>query len=176
MNSGERITLHRRMAESWYDGYRLFPERQELILSDEWRFTDEAVYWSPYFSGGRIHPVGKFFKTGLTFASGGSMETSVYAAKMPDWRPVEFICWPSENGFAMRSRYEGHTADGVRMTAHIVNLVLTNPDGLIDRYESHLDTHEFGPIAEVVLGVPGPFRDFGVYWKILAQRHKELGR
>ena len=64
MNTEDRIARHRRMAESWYDGYGHFPERGELILSDEWRFTEEAVYWSPYFSGGRIHPVGRFFKTG----------------------------------------------------------------------------------------------------------------
>ena len=102
MDANDRIALHRRMAESWYDGYRHFPERRELILSDEWRFTDEAVYWSPYFSGGRIHPVGKFFKTGLTFASGGSMETSVSTCSSRV-RPIESSI-PRALGLAKFSR------------------------------------------------------------------------
>jgi hypothetical protein len=177
MTLEERIALHRRMATSWFETYRDFPKKKVITMSSEWKWSDDAIYWSPYFSGSKEHPVGKFFKRGdLSFGSGASQETAVYADAFPDWRPVEFTCWPSENGCAWRSKQEGHNSKGVKYAAHIVNLITTNSEGLITRYESHLDSAEFGPVAMQALGTPGPFENFGAYWKILSVRIKDLAK
>ena len=48
MKLEDRIAKHRRMAESYRDKYVL-QKVAEGETYDEWEFTDDAVYTSPYF-------------------------------------------------------------------------------------------------------------------------------
>jgi hypothetical protein len=175
LKSEDRVSLHRRMAEGYHEAYKRRVERQRVVYPDEWRFADDATYSSPYFSGGKDAPFGKFMKApGMSMSKGATMEARVYDAKLSDWQPVEFMCWPSENGFAMRTRFEGHTDDGVKMGFYALDFVQTNETGLITRWETFVDGEEFGPLVELAIGVRGPFDDFSAYWSALAKRLSEL--
>jgi hypothetical protein len=176
MKIEDRLALHRRMAEGYHAAYKLQGERQSAIYPEEWKFADDAVYSSPYFTGGQGLAMGEFSKShGMSMTDGATMEAKVYSAVLPDWRPVEFMCWPSDIGFAMRTRFEGHTKDGARMSFHALDFVQTNEAGLIRRWETFVDGEEFGPIVKLAIGVRGPFRDATEYWQALGKRLHELG-
>jgi len=163
------------MAEGYHEAYRRRIERQRVIYPDEWRFADDATYSSPYFSGGQDAPIGKFMKApDMTMSNGATMEARVYAAKLPDWQPVEFTSWPSDNGFAMRTRFEGHTEDGRKFGFYALDFVQTNEERLITRWETFVDGEEFGPLVEMAVGVRGPFDSFSSYWTALDRRLREL--
>jgi hypothetical protein len=157
----DRIELHRRMAEGYHDAYKRRVERGAVIYPDEWQLADDAVYWSSYFG---TAPLKQFHnQTGASQSDSASREAVVYATKLPDFAPVEFMSWPSENGAAWRSRFEGHTTEGVKMGFYAVDFILTNPDGLITRWETFVDSAEFGDVLELCTGVRGPFKDFHAY-------------
>jgi hypothetical protein len=48
MSVENRIALHRRMAESYHDAYSEKAVKDGATY-DEWKFADDAIYWSPYF-------------------------------------------------------------------------------------------------------------------------------
>jgi len=176
MNLEERIALHRRMAEGYHDAYMRQDERGDAVYSEDWNFADDAVYSSQYFSGGKDVLIAEMMKsTGKDIHQGAKLEAKVYSDVLPDWKPVDFICFPSDIGFSMQTRFEGHTKDGIKMTFHALDYVLTDEDGLITRWETFVDGEEFGPLAELVLGVRGPFSDMTDYWRALYNRFKDLG-
>ncbi len=176
MNLEQRIAHHRRMAEGYHKAYESQDESEGAVYSDDWKFADDAVYSSVYFSGGKDVPIGEMMKTiGVDIRLGAKMESKVYSAVLPDWRPVKFICFPSDIGFSMQTRFEGHRRDGTKMTFHALDYVLTNEDGLITRWESFVDGEEFGPLTELALGVRGPFADIADYWQALYARFHQLG-
>jgi hypothetical protein len=165
MTLEERLALHRRLAEGYHEAYKRRVERGAVIYPDEWRLADDAIYWSSYFG---TAPLKQFHKqSGATQSESASREAVVYATKLPDFAPVEFMCWPSENGAAWRSRFEGHTEDGRTMGFFAVDFILTNEEGLITRWETFVDSAEFGDVLELCTGVRGPFSDFYEYRKEL---------
>ena len=153
MNSAERIALHRRMAESYRDAYL----RQDVQVGAEyehWTFADDARYASPYFTGGKVLLLKEVAQGAARVAT---MEAKAYTVNFPDWAPAEFKCWPSDTGFAMRTRWEGHTRDGVRMGFYSIGFVDTNEDGLITRWETFVNDEEYGPFLLAAIGTRGPF-------------------
>jgi hypothetical protein len=172
----DRIALHRRMAEGYHAAYELQQQRQDAIYSEEWKFADDAVYSSPYFTGGQDLSMGQMFKmSGMSITKVATLEAKVYSAVLPDWKPVQFECWPSDIGVAMQIRFEGHTKEGVKMGFYALDFVKTNDEGMITRWETFVDGEEFGPITELATGVRGPFRDASGYLSALGKRIKELG-
>ena len=164
------------MAEGYHAAYERQHERKEAIYSKEWTFADEAVYFSVYFTGGRAVPIGELSKShGMSMTDAAALEAKAYSAALPDWGPVEFKCWPSENGFVMRTRFGGHTKAGVMMSFHMMDFVETNELGQITYWETFCDGEEFGPVAELAIGVRGPFPDAFTYWGALEKRLRELG-
>ena len=176
MKLEDRIALHRRMAEGYHAAYEHQHDRKDATYSEEWKFADNAVYYSLYFTGGKALSIGELSKsTGMSMTDGAALEAKAYSAVLPDWGPKEFKCWPSENGFVMRSRFAGHTKDGVTMSFHMVDFVETNELGQITYWETFCDGEEFGPVAELAIGARGPFPDGFAYWGALGKRLKELG-
>ena len=163
------------MAEGYHAAYERQHERKNATYSKEWSFADDAVYFSLYFTGGKAVSIGELSKSnGMSMTDGATLEAKAYSAVLPDWGPVEFKCWPSENGFAMRSRFAGHTKDRIMMGFHMIDFVETNDLGQITYWETFCDGEEFGPVAELALGVRGPFRDVFTYWGALHKRLEEL--
>ena len=161
MHRNARIDLHRRLAEGYHEAYKRRVERGGVIYPPEWRLTDDAIYWSSYFG---TAPLKQFHnRSGASQSDSASREAVVYAVKLPDFAPVEFMCWPSEEGAAWRSRFVGHTTDGKEMGFWAADFILTNEDGLITRWETFVDSDEFGDVLELCTGVRGPFRDFYKY-------------
>ncbi len=153
MNSAERIALHRRMAESYRDAY-LRKDVQAGAEYENWTFADDALYASPYFTGGKVLLL-KDVAQGAALVA--TMEAKAYTVNFPDWAPVEFKCWPADTGFAMRTRWEGHTRDGIRMGFYSIGFVDTNEDGLVTRWETFVNDEEYGPFLQVAIGTRGPF-------------------
>ena len=94
-------------AESYHHAY---DEKavKEGATYDEWKFADDAVYFSPYFGMGLIklktHPI--------SVKASATMEAKAYSLRFPDWGPEEFKCWPADNGFTMKTLFSRHTKDG----------------------------------------------------------------
>ena len=161
----ERIELHRRMAEGYRDAYAA------QGVSDgggyeSWKFADDALYSSPYFIGDEVLTLRE---TSIQWAESAAMEAKAYSLKFPDWKPKEFKCWPADNGFVMRTRWEGHTKEDVKMGFYSIGFVDTNDEGLITRWETFVNDDEYGPFLEVALGVRGPFKGKDQYHEALTK-------
>jgi hypothetical protein len=167
VNAQERIALHRRLAEGYHEAYLRRAERGAVIYPPEWQLADDAIYWSSYFG---TAPLKQFHRqAGTTQSESASKEADVYAAQLPDFGPVEFMCFPSEQGFMTRTLFVGHTRGGKRMSFYALDVVLTNEAGQITRWETFVDSAEFGDILELCTGVRGPFKDFHQYRQALTR-------
>jgi hypothetical protein len=173
MNLEERIAFHRHLATGYHEAYKYRKERGGVVYPEEWKLADDAVYFSPYFGSGEM---GKFMKdAGQSMGDGANLEAIVYTAKFPDWGPVEFMCWPSDVGFSMRTKFEGTAENGTKMSFWACDFILTNEKGEVTRMETHVNGEDFGPVSELAVGVRGPFTDMYVYWEALHKRLVELG-
>lgn len=154
MKIEERVALHRRMAEGYRDAY-LRQGVQEGESYEAWKFAGDAVYASPYFTGDEVLLLSE---VAVDAARSATMEAKVYALKFSDWKPADFRCWPADNGFVMKTRWEGHLKDdGRKMGFYSYGFVDTNEKGEITRWETHVND-EYGPFLEVAIGVSGPFK------------------
>lgn len=155
MNLEDKIARHRKMAEGYYNAY-LHKGVQTGEKYESWKFADDATGWWPYFMGDEIINLAA---VGMDPFQSANMEAASYSAKFPDWGPKEFTCWPSDNGFAMRTKWEGtNKATGKKMAFWSVGLVLVNDKGEVTHWETLVDDSEFGAFLEVALGVRGPFK------------------
>lgn len=169
-NIKKRIDLHRRMAESYYHAY-LKKAVKDGATYDEWKFADDAVYWSPYFGNNLID-----LKTNpISVEESATMEALSYSATFPDWGPLKFDCWPSPDGFAMKTMFGGHDKDGKLMTFHAYGFVKTNSVGEIIRWETHVSP-EYNDFLDATIGVHGPFTNGPEpYMEAVAKKLKEAG-
>ena len=172
MNIEERIAHHRRMAESYRNTY-LRHGVQEGQSYEAWKFATDAVYSSPYFTGDKVNVISEVAVDPATYAT---MEAKAYSFTFPDWAPADFKYWPAENGFVMKTRWEGHTKkDGRKMGFYSYGFVETNDKGEITRWETHVN-EEYGDFLEVAIGVRGPFLgNHTPYLEALARVLKENG-
>lgn len=166
----ERIALHRRMAESYHSAYDKKAVKDGATY-EEWTFADDATYWSPYFGKGLIH-----LRTHpISVTNSATMEAKAYSLKFPDWGPIEFECWPSDNGFVMKTLFSGHTKDGIEMSFFSYGFVKTNDKGEIKHWETHV-SEDYNAFLDVAIGVHGPFDDnAALYMEALARTLKEAG-
>ncbi len=170
MTIEDRIALHRRMAE----GYGVAYAKQEVkdgATYEEWKFAENAVYASPYFIGDEVMPLRE---STVSVAASATMEAKAYSVKFPDWKPLEFKYWPADNGFVMKTRWQGHMKNGTAMGFHSYSFVETNDQGEITRWETHVD-EEYSRFLEVAIGVRGPFRDRHQYMEALTRHLKANG-
>ncbi len=167
----DRIALHRRMAESYYNAYAQKAVKDGASY-EEWKFADDAVYWSPYFGNELI----QLSKHPISVSISATMEAKAYSLKFPDWGPAEFKCWPSDNGFVMKTLFVGHTKDGTRMGFYSYGFVETNDQGQITRWETHVNGEDYSPFLDIAIGVRGPFLKGGdAYMEALSRTLKEAG-
>jgi hypothetical protein len=153
MDREERVALHKKMAEAYRDAYL----RKAVHCGMEyghWTFADDALYASPYFTGNQVLKLKEVLDGAAQVAT---MEARAYTVNFADWAPAEFKCWPSENGFAMRTTWEGHTRDGKLMGFYSIGFVDTNDQGQITRWETFVNDEEYGPFLQVAIGTRGPF-------------------
>jgi len=170
MNTEDRVAKHRRMAEAYRNAYlRKGVEQGESY--EEWKFADNAVYASPYFTGDQVYPMSEFSMNAATSATN---EAAAYALTFPDWAPADFKCWPADNGFVMKTRWEGHMKDGTKMGFYSYGFVETNDRGEITRWETHVND-EYSPFLEVAIGVRGPFHGTEEYNDAVARTLREAG-
>ena len=166
----DRVAKHRRMAESYRDAY-LNPGAHDGKSYEEWKFADNAVYASPYFTGDKVIQIPNY---SIGAAKSTAMEVTAYSIKFPDWKPVDFKYWPADNGFALKTRWEGHTKDGTKMGFYSYSFVETNQRGEITRWETH-NNEEYGDFLEVAIGVRGPFKSNLEYREALQRCLDESG-
>ena len=151
LNLEQRIAMHRQMAESYFNAYQVKAVKDGATYT-EWKFADDAVYWSPYFGNELIdlktHPI--------SVAKSATMEAKSYSLVFADWGPKEFKCWPSDNGFVMKTQFAGHTKEGKEMSFFAYGFVETNEYGEIIRWETHVN-EDYSAFLKVAIGVSGPF-------------------
>ncbi|MCC6496721.1 MAG: hypothetical protein IT193_10750 [Propionibacteriaceae bacterium] len=148
----ERLDRHRRMAESYHQGYAK-RSVQDGETYDEWVFAPEATYASPYFGSETIdlvtHPI--------SVRESATMEAVAYSVRFDNWGPVDFQAWPSDRGFAMATRFEGaRRTDGVVMGFHAYGFVDTDQDCRITHWETHV-SRDYDDFLDIAIGVHGPF-------------------
>lgn len=97
LNLEEKIALHRRMALGYRDAYHK-EKSKDSVTYDGWKFSKDAVYSSPYFTGDKSYPMGEF---SIDTVKGATNETQAYLLTFPDWSQTDFKFWASENGFVI---------------------------------------------------------------------------
>lgn len=148
----ECIAHHHRMAEAYHQAY-LDQDVKDGSTYEDWVFADEAVYFSPYFGNNPID-----LKTNpLSVQASAHMEALTYSVTLPDWKPLDFECWPSPDGFAMKSHFGGHK-DGKLYDFYAYGFVKTNEAGEIIHWETHVSP-EYNDFLDVVIGCHGPFKN-----------------
>jgi hypothetical protein len=171
MTLEERIALHRRMAESYHAAYDKKAVKEGATY-EAWKFADDAKYWSPYFGNHII----ELKTTPISVKDSATMEALAYSLKFPDWGPIEFKSWPSDNGFVMKTLFQGHMKDGTEMRFFAYGFVETNDQGEITRWETHVNGDEYGPFLDVAIGVHGPFKESAApYMEALGRALKAAG-
>ncbi|WP_060941778.1 hypothetical protein [Mycolicibacterium vaccae] len=153
MNLEERLAHHVRMAETHRDDYLRQGVQDGEAFADAGKFAEDGVYVSPYFTGDQVFPFSEF---PTDTAKASTMEAKAYSLKFPDRKPAGFDYWPASNGLTMKTRWEGHTADGVKMGFYSYSFVLTNDEGELTRWETHVND-EHSAFLDVAVGVRGPF-------------------
>ena len=171
MKLEDRIAKHKRMAESYRDKYVL-QKVQEGETYDEWDFADDAVYTSPYFVADQ-ELVLKDVATAWDVAA--TVEATAYGVEFPDWKPVDYKCWPAENGFVMRYRWQGTSqTTGKVMGFYSISFVDTNDEGQIVHWSTYVNDEEYGPFLELAIGRRGPFQG-DEYMQSLAAHFEKHG-
>lgn len=171
MNIEERVAHHKRMAQSYAQTY-LRQAVQEGERYEAWTFASDATFASPYFTG-----EGVLIPLAATPADAGkvaTMEAKAYALKFPDWKPAKFDYWAADNGFAMKTRWEGHAEDGTTMGFYSYGYVTTNEAGEIAHWETHVND-EYNAFLDYVIGVHGPFHGHSEYVQALVKTLTEAG-
>jgi hypothetical protein len=168
MKLEDRIAMHRGMAESYGNSYKKREAKEGADKWASWNFADDAVYFSPYFTGGLLMPLRDFTADrSMDVSVFATMEARAYTGQFPDWGPVEFKYWPSDNGFVMKTLFQGHTKDGKEYRFWAYGFIETNEQGLITRWETHVNGEEIGPFLEVAIGARGPFNGPTAYFQAL---------
>ncbi|OBF00408.1 hypothetical protein [Mycobacterium sp. 852002-10029_SCH5224772] len=171
MNLEERIAHHRRMADAYRDAYLHQGVQDGETFAAAWKFADDGVYMSPYFTGDQVF---KFSEFPEDTARASTMEAKVYSLTFPDWKPADFKYWPAENGVVMKTRWEGHTTDGIRMGFYSYSFIETNAAGELTRWETHVND-EYNAFLDAAIGVHGPFHGTGEYVEVLELCLKRAG-
>lgn len=148
----QRLDLHTRMAESYHQGYAQRSVQEGQTYTD-WVFAPTATYSSPYFGSEVIdlttHPI--------SVRESATMEALAYSVRFDNWGPVDFRCWASDHGFAMKTHFVGtRRSDGVAMGFHAYGFVDTDDQGRITHWETHV-SGEYDDFLDVAIGVHGPF-------------------
>ena len=163
MNLEQRLAHHTSMALSYRDGY------VDKSVSEggkfNWTFAADAIYYSPYFTGEEL----TLSEVGSKNGEGATLEAKVYGLTFPDWKPSSFKYWAADNGFVMKTRWQGTTADGTAMGFYSYSFVETNEKGEVARWETHVND-EYSPFLEVAIGVSGPFHGHSEYLDALRRR------
>ncbi len=154
MKLEDRIAKHRRMAEAYRDAYTSHDVHGGGQYA-EWVYAADAIYSSPYFTGDQVIALDENLAVGAALCA--TMEARAYTATFSDWGPAEFKCWPSDNGFVMRTRWEGTTHGGKKMGFYSIGFVDTNENCEITRWETFPNDEEYGPFLELAIGMRGPF-------------------
>jgi hypothetical protein len=103
------------------------------------------------------------------------MEAKVYSLRFPDWKPVGFKFWPADNGFVMKTRWQGTNKDtGTVMGFYSYSFVDTDDNGEVTRWETHVNS-EYSDFLDVAIGVHGPFQGTHEYTDALERRLAEEG-
>ena len=105
MKLEDRIAKHRRMAEAYRDAYTSHDVHGGGQYA-EWVYAADAIYSSPYFTGDQVF---EFKDFPADTAQAATMEAKAYSLTFPDWKPASFNHWPADNGFVMKTRWQGTT-------------------------------------------------------------------
>lgn len=173
----QRVALHRRMAESYGNAYiaKRVGEGATYLESGQqeaWKFADDVVYSSPYWTQDKAHPFSKFPMPVHDYAT---IEARAYTVNVPDWGAVDFKCWPADNGFVMKLRWEGHKKkDGKKIGFYSYSFVETNEYGEVTRWETHVNK-EYDDFLDVAIGEHGPYADHRPYIETLRRVCREGG-
>jgi hypothetical protein len=162
MNLEQRIEHHRRMAKGYEQAY-LKKAVHDGETYDAWQFAPEAVYSSPYFTGEEVL---RLADVPMDAAKAATLEATAYALSFPDWSPADFRFWPADNGFVMKTRWEGTHNSGRTMGFYSYSFVETTDEGQVLRWETHVN-EEYSEFLDVAIGARGPFHGHSEYVEAL---------
>lgn len=170
MTLEQRLAHHREMALCYYNAY-LQRTVEDGASYREWVFAPHAQYWSPYFGDNLID----LDKTPISVRQSATMKANTYCLTFPDWGPLDFACWPSDQGFVMKTHFGGHDQDGKLWDFYAYGFVNTNEAGEITRWETHVSS-EYNDFLDKAIGVHGPFKNGPEpYMQAVAEKLRQAG-
>ncbi|HET8992266.1 MAG TPA: hypothetical protein VFN32_00630 [Rhodococcus sp. (in: high G+C Gram-positive bacteria)] len=176
MTPEERITQHRRLAESYRNAYLREGVKDGEEYTDEnghdaWKFADGAIYTSPYFTGDETILMSEAL---VDTGRAATMEAKAYSLVFPEWKPTSFEYWPADNGVVWKTRWQGTTVEGTSMGFYSYSFIETNENAEITRWETHVND-EYSPFLEAAIGVSGPFHGNAEYLEALERCLEKAG-
>lgn len=106
LTNEQRLSLNKSLAESYFAAYDKKAVKDGATY-DNWKFAENADYWSPYFGNGTIN----LSTNPISVEDSATMEALSYSVEFPDWAPIDFECWPAVEGVAWKSHFGGHRKD-----------------------------------------------------------------
>jgi hypothetical protein len=157
MTPQERVAGHRRLAAGYLRALADAPKLGRIEFPPEWVIRPGTVQWLPSAMGAEGHDLGSTLaEKGITHGERGTAEFQKFWTRMPDFGLVahgEPIV--DETGFAVWIRLEGTTADGTKHGAWEFDIVRTDGEGTITRYEAMLDMGELRSLLALVAETSG---------------------
>jgi len=170
MKLEERVAMNRKIAEGYRNAY-MKKDVEEGARYDSWNFAPGAEYVSPYWTNDEIWILDQQpIEAGKT----AIMEAQAVANVYPDWKVVDCQIWAADDGFVLKNKWIGHKRDDSEHWYYSYTFALTNEQGQITRWETHVDEN-FGPFIEAVIGVRGPFREQTEYMDAIARALDKAG-
>lgn len=149
-----KIENNRKIAEGYLAAYDAKAVKDGATYAD-WKFAQNADYWSPYFGNATIN----LSKNPVSVKDSATFEALSYSIEFPDWAPVNFKCWPSENGVAWKTEFGGHKkSTGEYMSFFVYSYIDTNEKGEITHWETHVNS-DYNSFLDAAIGVHGPFKN-----------------
>lgn len=143
------------MVEGYLHALTVGPELDRLEFPPEWVVHPDAIQWLPSVNGGEEHQLGKYLRdNNLTHSERGTAEFRKIWKHVPDWGTVAHgTPIVDGGGFAVWHRLEGAAPDGTKYGLTEFDIVRTDADDAIVRYEAMFDMTEFTPLLALVAGL-----------------------
>lgn len=154
MTSEARSVRNRQLCDGYVRALAIAPEIGRVEFPADWVVGPDTIQWLPAAMGTGEHQLGVHLaEQGVTHSERGTAEFQKFWKLMPDFGLVahgEPIV--GDSGFAVWIRLEGTTADGTKVGLWEFDLVHTDQDGVITRYEAMFDMGELQSLLAVAIG------------------------
>lgn len=143
------------MVEGYLHALTAGPELSRIQFPPEWVVHPDAIQWLPSVNGGEEHALGKYLTdNNLTHSERATAEFEKFWKHLPDFGVIAHgTAIVDDGGFAVWIRLQGTAPAGTTYGLTEFDIVRTDADCAILRYEALFDMVELAPLLQLVAGL-----------------------